>query len=80
VHIADTVCHERQVPVAVEPPGFDPRDMCGEPLAMPEGTAKPPRNPGRLKDLTVDLERRQEPADRTKSVRGLAGLRGVAVL
>ena len=39
-----------------------------------------PATPRQAEDLTVDLERRQKPADLTKSVRGLAGLRGVAVL
>ena len=37
MYFADAVCQERQVPVAVEQPCFDPGDMGCEPLAMAEG-------------------------------------------
>jgi hypothetical protein len=37
VHFADAVLLERQVPVVIEQPGFDPGDMGGEPLAVGEG-------------------------------------------
>jgi len=37
LHVADPVRQKRQVPVVIEQPGFDPGDVSGEPLAMPEG-------------------------------------------
>src|SRR6516165_6257355 len=37
VHVADVVFCECHVPVVVEQPGFYPRDVGGEPLAVPEG-------------------------------------------
>ena len=37
MHFADSVYQERQMPVTVEQPCFDPGDMGCEPLAMPEG-------------------------------------------
>ena len=37
VHFADAVFCECQVPIIIEQPGFDPGDMGGQPLAVPEG-------------------------------------------
>ena len=37
VHFADAVLQERQVPVPVEQPGFDPGNVRGKPLAVAEG-------------------------------------------
>lgn len=37
MHFADAVFSNRQMPVVIEQPGFDPGDMGGQPLAMPEG-------------------------------------------
>ena len=37
VHFADVVFCECQVPILIEQPGFDPGDMGGQPMAVPEG-------------------------------------------
>jgi hypothetical protein len=37
MHVTDLMLDERKVPLMIEQPGPDPRDMCGQPPAMAEG-------------------------------------------